>query len=223
MAGAFLAGRGTDEDFSANHYLVDVPVPAAKVAALTAADPAPPAVRAAVQRALMGSVPAELWPWVAGAILAVLWGLSLAGPRLVPSRSCFRCGRPVCWRCDGATGRSCGQCVNVFEKRGVVDARDQLRKERQVRRHGLLVRRASRALSVVLAGGGHLVTEAPVRGALFTMGIAFCAFLVTFWPGVAPPPYPSAFALPGKVLLAAPLGAVVWVVALRDLFRRTGG
>ena len=222
MAGAFLAGRGSDEDFSANHYLVDVPIPDAKVAALTAGDPVPAALRASLQRALLGGVPPGLWLWAAGGILAVLWGLSFAGPRLEPSRPCFRCGRPVCRRCDGATGRSCGQCVNVFEKRGVVDARDQLRKERQVRRHGLLVRRGSRALSLVLAGGGHLVTEAPVRGALFTIGIAFCAILVGFWPGVAPPPYPSAFALPGKILLAAPLGVAIWVLAVRDLFRRTG-
>lgn len=222
MAGAFLAGRGSDEDFSANRYLVDVPVPRAKLAALTAGDPAPPALRRALERTLLAGVPGKLFPWAAGAILAALWGLSLVRGRIDPARSCFRCGRPVCRRCDGATGRSCGQCVNVFEKRGVVDARDQFRKEQQVRSHGLRVRRWARGLSVLPGGAGHLVTEAPVRGVLFTIGIAFCVFLVAFWPGLTPPPYPSALAIPGKVLVAAPVGVILWAAAVRDLFRRTG-
>jgi len=223
MAGSFLAGRGSDEDFSANRYLVDVPVPARKVAALTASDPAPAIVRAAVQRALFGAAAGAPWALTGLLLLAVLWGLSLFSARLQPCRSCFRCGRPVCLRCDGTTGRSCGQCVNVFEKKGVVEARDQLRKEQQVRVHARRVRRAARALSVLLGGAGHLVTEAPVRGAIFTAGIAFFAFLVVFWPGVAPPPFPTALALPGKVLVALPAGAAIWVLAVRDLFRRTGG
>jgi tetratricopeptide (TPR) repeat protein len=223
MAGAFLAGRGSDEDFSANHYLVDVPVPPAKLAALTRADPAPAGVREALQRLMLDGVRTAWWPWVAACALALLWGLSLAGRGLHPSRSCHRCGRPVCRRCDGATGRSCGQCVNVFDRRGVVDPLDQQRKEQQVRRRAVWVRQASRAVSVVLAGGGHLVTGAPVRGALFLLGLAFCAFLIVFWPGATTPPYPSALALPGKLLVAAPVGVAIWALAVRDHFRRSGG
>jgi tetratricopeptide (TPR) repeat protein len=223
MAGAFLAGRGSDEDFSANHYLVDVPVPPAKVAALVAGDPAPAALRAWAEEALLRPAAGPAWPWAAGGVLAVLWILALLSPSLDPCHSCFRCGRPVCRRCDGATGRSCGQCVNVFERRGVVDARDQLHKERQVRRHGAWARRAARALALLLGGGGHLVAEAPLRGALLTGGIAFCAFLIWFWPGVAPPPHPSAYVLAGKLLVAVPLGLAIWGLSVRDLFRRTGG
>jgi len=223
MAGAFLAGRGSDEDFSANRYLVDVPVPAAKVAALTGGDPAPAALRAWLEGILLRPAAGAFWPWAAAAILAALWLLALVGSGLDPSHACFRCGRPVCRRCDGATGRSCGQCVNVFERRGVVEVRDQLRKERQVRRHALWGRRVARALALLLGGGGHLVVEAPVRGALLIGGIAFCAFLVWFWPGVAPPPHPSSLALAAKLLVALPLGLAIWALAVRDLFRRTGG
>jgi tetratricopeptide (TPR) repeat protein len=223
MAGGFLAGRGSDEDFSANRYLVDVPVSAAKIAALAASDPAPATLRASAQVALLRPAAGAVWPWVAAGLLALLWGLSLAGQRLDPCRRCHRCGRPVCRRCDGATGRACGQCVNVYEKRGVVEARDQLRKERQVRRYAAWRRAAARALSLLLGGGGHLVTDAPLRGLLFTTGLAFCAFLVWFWPGVTPPPYPSPHALLGKVAVAVPLGLAIWLWAVRDLFRRTRG
>ncbi|HVO21489.1 MAG TPA: hypothetical protein VMU15_19665 [Anaeromyxobacter sp.] len=223
MAGAFLAGRGSDEDFSANRYLVDVPVPAAKVAALAAGDPAPAALRAWLEGLLLRSAAGAVWPWAATGVLAALWLLSLVGPGLDPSHSCFRCGRPVCRRCDAATGRSCGQCVNVFERRGVVEVRDQLRKERQVRRHAFWARRIARALALLLGGGGHLLADAPLRGALIVGALAFCAFLVWFWPGVAPPPNPSSLALAAKILVAAPLGLVIWALAVRDLFRRTGG
>jgi tetratricopeptide (TPR) repeat protein len=223
MAGGFLAGRGSDEDFSANRYLVDVPVSPAKIAALTASDPAPAALRASLQLALLRPAAGAQWPWVAGGVVAVLWALTLAGRRLEPCRRCFRCGRPVCRRCDGATGRSCGQCVNVYEKRGMVEARDQLRKEQQVRRHARLARAVARLLSLCLGGGGHLVTDAPVRGLFFTGLLAFCVFLVLFWPGATPPPFPSPHALLGKLVVAVPLGVGLWLVAVRDLFRRTGG
>ena len=223
MAGAYLAAHGSDEDFSANRYLVDVPVPAAKIAALAASDPAPAALRAALQAALLGAGARVAWPWLAGLTLAALWGLALASSKLVPARSCFRCGRPVCKRCDGATGASCGQCVNVFEKKGLVDARDQRRKEQQVRRHRLWARRAARGLAVLLGGGGHLVSGAPVRGALFTGGIVFCVAIAVLWRGLAPPPFPSSVVLPAKLLVAVPLGVVIWLAAVRDLFRRTGG
>ena len=223
MAGAYLAAHGSDEDFSANHYLVDVPVPAAKIAALAGHDPAPAALRATAERVLLGPGAGALWPWLGGAVVAALWALALVAPRLAPAGSCFRCGRPVCRRCDGATGASCGQCVNVFEKKGVVDARDQRRKEQAVRRHRLVTRRVARGLAVLLAGGGHLVTGAPIRGVLFTGGVAFCVFLVVLWRGLAPPAFPSAWVLPAKLAAAVPLGLALWLLAVRDLFRRTGG
>jgi tetratricopeptide (TPR) repeat protein len=221
MAGAFLAAHGSDEDFSANHYLVDVPVPPAKILALAAADPAPAALRGAVQAALVGGGVGRLWPWLGGGLVALLWLLALVGARLDPARSCYRCGRPVCRRCDGATGAACGQCVNVFEKKGVVDARDQRRKEQQVRQHRLWVKRLARALALLLGGGGHLVIGAPIRGLLFTAAIACCAFVVVLWPGVTPPPFPTALVLPVKLATALPLGLAIWILAVRDLFRRT--
>jgi tetratricopeptide (TPR) repeat protein len=220
-AGGFLAGRGSDDDFSANRYLVDVPVPEAKIAALVALDGGPEAVRVAVEALLAGPLPLGAWPWAAGSLLAALAALTLAARRIAPARRCERCGRPACGRCDGATGTACGQCVNVFERRGVVDPRDRLRKEREVRRTAALTRLTARALAVLGGGAGHVITGAPVRGALLMGGILFSAFLILSWRGVVPPPYPSQYALAGKLAVAVPLGLALWALAIRDLYRRT--
>jgi hypothetical protein len=220
-AGAFLAGRGSDEDFSANRYLVDVPVPAARVAALAASDPAPAALRAALEAQLMGAVPGSSWAWVAGLLLALPWALTLLSRRIDPSHACHRCGRPACRRCDGAPGLACGQCVNVFEKKGVVDARDRLLKEQQVRRRGRIQRLLARALALAGGGLGHFLLDAPLRGVLFTAGVAFLGFAAWTWSGLAPAPYPSPFALPARAAGAALLGAILWLVGVRDVFRNT--
>lgn len=221
-AGDFLRRFGSDDDFSANRYLVDVPVPDAKLAALAARDPAPDALAAWARARIAGALPRALWPWGPVGLVAALWALALAGgARLGAATPCERCGRPTCRRCDGSAGAECGQCVNVFARKGVVDARDRLRKEQQVRRHARLARGATRALSVVAGGVGQLWHGAPVKGALLLLGILFAAFLLWFWRGVTPPPHPSPYVLAGKIAVAAPLGLALWAFAVRDAFRRT--
>jgi hypothetical protein len=154
--------------------------------------------------------------------VAALWAVGLAaGRKLAVATPCDRCGRPACRRCDGSAGALCGQCVNVFVKKGVVDARDRLRKEAQVRRHARLVQNVTRSLAVVGGGAGQLWHGAPVKGALFLVAILFSAFLLWFWRGVMPPPQPSPYVLAGKIAVAVPLGLAVWALAVRDAFRRT--
>jgi hypothetical protein len=111
--------------------------------------------------------------------------------------------------------------VNVFIRKGVVDARDRLRKEAQVRRRRQLGGLATRTLSVVAGGAGQVFHGAPVRGALLLVAILFSAFVIWFWRGIMPPPQPSPYVLAGKVLVAAPIGLALWVLAVRDAFRRT--
>lgn len=220
-AGEFLRAHGSDEDFSANRYLVDVPVPPAKIAALATTDGSPDAVRAWVEARLVGTLPRAAWPWGAAGFIAGLWLLALAGPRLAPARACDRCGGPACRRCDAGAGALCGQCVNVFVKKGVVDARDRLRKEAQVRRHAQFTRGATRILALVGGGAGQLWDGAPVRGALLLVAVLFLGFLVWFWRGIMPPPQPSPYVLVGKIAVAVPLGVGLWALAVRDAFRRT--
>jgi hypothetical protein len=111
--------------------------------------------------------------------------------------------------------------VNVFVHKGLVDARDRLRKEAQVRRRQQFVAVATRILSIVGCGAGQLFHGAPVKGALFLVATLFAGFLVYFWRGIVPPPQPSPYVLVGKLAVAAPLGVAVWLLAIRDAFKRT--
>jgi tetratricopeptide (TPR) repeat protein len=220
-AGEFLRRYGSDDDFSANRYLVDVPVPAEKERTLAADDGAPLALEAWIQRRLAGGVPRAAWPWGPLAFLGALWLLALVGGRLRPARACERCGGAACRRCDPSAGELCGQCVNVFVHKGLVDARDRLRKEAQVRRRQQFVSVTTRILSIVGCGAGQIFHGAVVRGALLLVATLFTAFVLWFWRGIVPPPQPTPYALVGKLLVAAPVGIGLWVLAIRDAFRRT--
>ena len=220
-AGDFLRSHGSDDDFSANRYLVDVPVPDEKIRALAAGDLAPQAVAAWVQQRLAGNLPGGSWPWGPLGLLALLWVLAFVGPGLRPARACERCGGSACSRCDPSAGELCGQCVNVFVHKGLVDARDRLRKEAQVRRHQRLVNVATRTLSVVGAGAGQVFHGAAARGALLLLVPLFAGFVLWLWRGIMPPPQPSPYVLLGKLLVAAPLGIALWALAVRDAFKRT--
>ncbi len=111
--------------------------------------------------------------------------------------------------------------MNVFVRKGLVDARDRLRKEAQVRRHGQFVSVATRILSIAGCGAGQLFHGAAALGALLLAGTLFAVFVIWFWRGVVPPPHPSPYVLLGKLAVAAPLGLALWAFAIRDAFRRT--
>ncbi|WP_242345564.1 hypothetical protein [Anaeromyxobacter terrae] len=221
QAGAFLRAHGSDDDFSANRWLVDLPVPEARLEALANGDGAAGRVRAWAEARLAGALPRAALPWAGAGFLAALWLLSALVPRLGPSRACEGCGGPACRRCGPASEVRCGQCVNAFERRGLVDARDRLRKETQVRRHARVSALSTRILALVGGGAGQLWRGAPVRGALLLLALLFLGFVVWFWRGVLPPPQATPWVLAGKLAVAAPLALLVWGLAVRDAFRRT--
>ncbi|BDG08280.1 tetratricopeptide repeat protein [Anaeromyxobacter paludicola] len=210
---------GSDDDFRANRYLVDVPVPPGELDALADAG-AQPAVREAVRARLARWIPGELWPWAPGALLALLWALALAGRWLSPSHTCEKCGRPACRRCDHLQGALCGQCVNVFVQKGVVEVRDRLRKEAQVKRHARVSAWTARALAVLGGGAGHVWAGRAVRGSAYLVLFAALAFAAWSWRGVLPAQVPSAYAPGLKLALSLPLAAAVHLVAVRDAFRK---
>ncbi|WP_143827972.1 M48 family metallopeptidase [Anaeromyxobacter sp. Fw109-5] len=221
QAGEFLRARGSDDDFSPNRWLVDLPVPEARLAALARADGTAERVRGWTEARLAGALPRGALPWVGAAVLAGLWLLAGLATRLRPAFACEGCGGPACLRCGPASEVRCGQCVNAFERRGLVDARDRLRKEAQVRRHARARALSTRILSIVGGGAGQLWSGAPVRGAALLVALLFLGFVIWFWRGVLPPPQPTPWVLAGKLAVAAPLAALAWALAVRDAFRRT--
>ena len=60
-----------------------------------------------------------------------------------------------------------------------------------------------------------------MRGAALLVGVLVPACALVLWRGVAPPPYPSSWALAAKLAVALPLGALAWGLAVRDAFRRS--
>jgi tetratricopeptide (TPR) repeat protein len=220
---SLVARHASEEDLRANRWLVDAPVPMSAYAALAAQDPAPAALGAAVRARLAGALPLHLWPWAPLGLLGLLWLSALGERRLRPSRSCEKCGRPACARCDGATGLLCGQCVNVFVKKGVVEGRDRLKKDQQVRRHARLGRLAARAGAIAGGGTGYLLYDAPWRGFVLLALLFFAVFLALVPGGVLPPPQPSPAASALRLVAAIVLGVAVYAIAVRDVFRRTRG
>lgn len=211
---------GSDDDFRANRWLLDVPLGRTEIRAL-AVDDVPRGVGEAARAWLAGPLPPATWPWAPLAVAAALWPLAALGRAPRRARLCERCGRPACTRCDGVTGDLCAQCVNVFSRKGVVDARDRLRKEAEVRRRARLRRFAMRALAVAGGGAGQLWGGQPVRGGLFLFGLLFLVMVAVFWRGIVPPPHPSDWAAWGKLAVAGPLAVIVWVFSVRDVFRST--
>jgi hypothetical protein len=218
---AFLARQGSDDDFRANAWLVDALPSVERLAELAARDPGPRAVGEAALHRLAGPLASWGWPLLPLALVASLWGIALVVPRLSPAAACDRCGRPACRRCDPGATSSCGQCVNVFLKQNVVDARDRSRKEDQVRRHSRVRRWTERVLAIVGGGAGHVVGGRPVLGFLVTFALLFLGFLAWFWHGVVPPPQHSPYAAILRLAVALPLLALLYGIAVRDAFRRT--
>jgi tetratricopeptide (TPR) repeat protein len=211
-----------DENFQANRYLVDVPLPSDEVTAL-AVDEVPAAVGDAVKARLSGALPTSWGPGLLVCVAFLLWIVALARRRLAPSTACDRCGHAACARCGPASDVLCGQCVNVFTKRGVVDARDKLRKQLQVKRHARARRVVARTLAVVSGGAGHLWRGDALFGALALLALTFLAWTAVFWHGALPQAHPTGWDVAAKLGLAVPLALVVWWLAVRDLFRRTRG
>jgi tetratricopeptide (TPR) repeat protein len=216
---AFIARYAADDDFRANRFLIDVPVSHEAVDALASRDRSAALAFEAMRARLAGTLPPGAWTAGPPLLLLLLWAVLLLSRRLRPSLVCERCGRPSCPRCDTLAGPLCGQCVNVFVRRGVVDSRDRLRKEAQVRRYEELHRWATRLLALLSGGAGHVWRGEVVRGFLILLGLGFLLFVVLFWRGLVPPPHPSPYLLFGKLTVALPLGLVLYGLAVRDAFR----
>lgn len=183
-------------------------------------------VEAQLGRWLLPGVTPGPVTWVAPAALAVLlalWGL--AGEKLKAAKVCERCGRAVCVRCDpelGVGSKQCGQCVNVFSRKGLVPQQLRTRKQSQVERHQAWAGRVSYALGAVLSGAGHVASGVPVRGALYAFLFLFALAATLLHHGLVRAPYGDA-PLYLKLVPAVLLLVCVHLLSLRGLRRLRRG
>jgi tetratricopeptide (TPR) repeat protein len=214
------------QDLHANAFLVDIDLPWSEVAnAGVEADRAEMGVRRQAEARIFGPLQ-SMSTGVAAFTLCLLLLLLVARPRLRPSSACEKCGRPVCARCDPGLSddRLCGQCVNVFIKRGVSDPPARIRKEARVKAHLALRVRVARVLSFA-PGGGQVALGNPLWGValLFLMLFLLLNALGFLVPAIATP-LRSPLHGPVPLLLAIASGILflpAYLLSVRDTFART--
>jgi tetratricopeptide (TPR) repeat protein len=213
--------RPPDERLLMNRLLLTPPLPEADLPSVEDAAVAE-RVEAQLSRRLLGGG-SGLMAWglpVLGAVLAFGWGFAASSVKA--SRECSKCGRPVCRRCDkelGLASHLCAQCVNVFSRKGGVEARVRARKQIEIERHRQWASGLSYAFGSLVSGAGHLFQGLPVRGALYAFLFLFVVAGVLLRSGVLPSPYgevPLYLKLAPLLLLLFPLH----LMTLRGLYRR---
>jgi hypothetical protein len=112
--------------------------------------------------------------------------------------------------------------VNVFFQQNAVDPRDRVRKELQVRRHARWRRLSTRALAVVGGGTGQVLAGQAPLGLAALFGLVFLGALAVFWQGTLPVPRYSPYGVGLRLAVAVPLFALLYVLVVRDAFRRSG-
>ncbi|HZH75518.1 MAG TPA: hypothetical protein VEY88_05765, partial [Archangium sp.] len=179
-------------------------------------------VEAQLSRRLLGGG-SGLTAWglpILGAALAFGWGF--AARSVKASSECEKCGRSVCRRCDkelGVAAKMCAQCINVFSRKGAVEARVRARKQIEIERHRQWASGVSYVCGALVSGAGHLFHGLPLRGALYAFLFLFAVVGVLLRSGVLPSPYgevPVYLKLAPLLLLLIPLH----LLTLRGLYRR---
>jgi hypothetical protein len=163
----------------------------------------------------------SVWgPLVLAAFL--IFALGLVRGAFKPSHECDKCGRPVCRRCDkelGMASKLCAQCVNVFSRKIVVEARVRARKHIEIERNRQWTSGVSYVFGGLVSGAGHLFHGLAVRGALYAFLFLFTVAGLLLRSGVLRAPYgdvPLPLKLAPLLLILIPLH----LLSLRGLYRR---
>ena len=219
-----FTGGGLQVNRRSNRIVMDVPLPESALEPLRDAEERAASPVGDDLRALMGGrLPGSAAPFLPLAAAALVVVLHLARARLRPSGQCERCGREVCKRCDSDARPNealCAQCVNVFVRKGNVDATERIKKEIQVHRYQRRRKLVARVLGV-FSGASHVLLGYPLQGAVFLIMTGLLVASVVLWRGVAHGPFPVR---PGVSLLRIAITAAafiaVYAVCLRDLIAR---
>jgi hypothetical protein len=168
--------------------------------------------------------------------ILALAGLLACGASLLafrgrtPATRCARCGRAFCSYCkSGRDGHDyCSQCVHLFVLGDGLAPETKSMKLYEVERHEARGRRSRRLASLVLPGASHLLSGRAWVGCGLAM-LWLLAWIAGFPEGLAPlerlfgvglhlaglrpGSVPAVYGLDAVVLVALPLGIVVWLVA----------
>lgn len=210
-----------DDRLLVNLLLLSPTLPVGEVLALADGSTSSERVETQLDRVLLGAsgMVARVYPFVF-ALIFFAWGY--ARDRLVATKSCDKCGRPVCRRCDPELGRGafmCSQCTNVFARKGVVPEQLRARKQAEVQRHQTWMGRLALALGALVSGAGHIFSGLPIRGAIYSFLFLLALAVVFLRDGVFPPPYGEA-PVYLKILPAALLILPLYLLTLRGLRKR---
>ena len=144
-----------------NKVVMDLPLPESAVDALALAEAnAAAPVGEDVRAMLAGPLPASLGSFTPAIAALLCLLLYLARARIKPSGRCDRCGREVCKRCDADARPNeglCAQCVNVFVRKGNVDATERINKEVAVHRHSQALDSGGSVRPGIEIDNGHLI------------------------------------------------------------------
>ncbi|MDY7229956.1 tetratricopeptide repeat protein [Hyalangium rubrum] len=218
-----LVGRDVppDDRMLVNQLLLSPTLPRSEMMFLADGSVAGRRVESQLDRVLLGAsgMTARLYPAVL-VVLLFLWGS--ARDRLRASKSCDKCGRPVCRRCDpdlGAGAFMCSQCTNVFARKGVVPEPLRARKQAEVQRHQTWMGRAALAMGALVSGAGHVFAGLPIRGAIYTFLFLLAVSVVVLRDGLLKAPYGDA-PVYLKLLPVALLLLPLYLLSLRGLRKR---
>jgi tetratricopeptide (TPR) repeat protein len=173
----------------------------------------PSSTRSLLAPALMNSTAIGALASLVAAIL--IPGLFLA-PRSGGAGLCRRCGRAFCRRCQMTTKypEHCAQCVHLFIVRDGLAPSVRDRKMAEVVGYHRRTYLATRLLTLVVPGAGHVVGGRSLLGALFLVGWG------TAWAGLilrsrilVPPGFRQGTALTISLVLLLVLALATWLAA----------
>ncbi len=206
-----------------NRFLLDAPLPRARLEARLTADPQARARLAdSLWSSLVRGVPRSAFP-----VLVIVLGLvtTFAIRRSATSApvppACSRCGAPFCAVCGvrAAMGSECEGCLSLALGNPILDPVFKQERRQTVERERRKLRWWARALGLVLPGGGHVLMGRTLGGfAILALAITG-ALVALLGSGIVPPTaavWGGPVALGSHVIVAAL--AALWLIANLHLF-----
>ena len=160
--------------------------------------------------------------WLIIMAIAIIF-VNLLSRYIFISRSCNRCGKPVCKYCSPeiTSDEECSQCFHIFTKRDVSDPKNRIAKDREISNFQFLHNLTIRLLSLVIPGTSYLWSGKTLKGVvvlLFSIS-GFIAFFLFNRPN--PLPYFSTTGF--ETFFKSPFviaGIIAYLFSIRDSFRR---